>query len=151
MQSMTTQNTEFSKIEPYHFFSNQDEKTKFNWFAFELACEIDRAVPNKLKKFLSKRGFKKQTFNKSCIKLAKLLQGMILKKLRNEIPDMQINYTEVERAFPKLNNRTVDKLLDCTAVAWDRLLDICVSCPSACVTNKDDYCTMFDDKSYYDS
>jgi len=146
---MTSQNSDCSKIEPYHFFSNREEKTKFNWFAFELACEINRAVPYKLKKYLSKRGYTEQTFNKSCIKLSILLQGIVLKKLNNEIPDMQINYTEVERAFPKLNDKTINKLLSCTAKAWDNLLDICVSCPSACVSNKDDYCTMFDDRSYY--
>lgn len=147
---MTNRNQDYSKIEPWHFFSNEKEKTKFNWFAFELACEIDRAIPYATKNYLSKRGYTKQTFNKSCIDLAILLQGMVLKKLKNEIPDMQINYTEVEKAFPKLNNKTINKLLDCTGKAWDNLLGICVSCPSACVTNKDDYCLMFDDKSYYD-
>jgi len=78
---MTSRNLDYSKIEPYHFFSSRNEKTKFNWFAFELACEIDRAVPNDTKKYLSKRGYTKQTFNKSCIDLAILLQGMVLKKL----------------------------------------------------------------------
>lgn len=38
-------NLAYATIEPYHFFSSQNEKTKFNWFAFELACEIDRAYP----------------------------------------------------------------------------------------------------------
>ena len=36
----------------------------------------------------------------------------------------------------------------CTENAWDNLLKICVSCPSACVSNKDDYCPMFDDDAY---
>jgi hypothetical protein len=85
----------------------------------------------------------------ACIKLAYLLQGVALKKLGNEIADMQINYTEVEKAFPKLNDKTIDKLLDCTAAAWENLLSMCVSCPSACVSNKDDYSPMFDDKIYY--
>jgi len=143
--------TDYSKIQPNHFFSSQKEKTKFNWFAFELASEIDRGVPYGLKKYLSKKGYTKQKFNKSCINLAILLQGMVLKKLRNEIPIIQINYTEVERAFPNLNSKTTNELLDCTGKAWDNLLGICVSCPSACVTNKDDYCPMFDDKSYYES
>lgn len=142
-------NLDYSTIEPYHFFSSQNEKTKFNWFAFELACEIDRAVPYNIKKYLSKKGYTRQTFNKSCIDLAKLLQGIVLKKLRNEIPNMEINYTEVVKAFPKLNDKKINKLLDCTAKAWDNLLGICVACPSACVSNKDDYCAMFDDKSYY--
>jgi len=148
---MINQHTNYAKIEPYHFFSSRQQKTKFNWFAFELACEIDHAVPYKLKKYLSKRGYTKQTFNKSCIKLATLLQAIVLKKLRNEIPDMQIGYTEVERAFPKLNDKTINVLLGCTATAWDKLLAVCVSCPSACVSNKDDYCAMFDDQSYYGS
>lgn len=148
---MVKNNMDYSTIEPTHFFSNQNDKTKFNWFAFELSCEIEHAVPSKLKKYILKRGYTKQTFNQSCIKLAILLQGIILKKLRNEIPDMQINYTEVEKAFPKLNDKTIDELLTCTTKAWDNLLDICVSCPSACISNKDDYCAMFDDKSYYGS
>ena len=151
IKSNTRQNRDYSTIQPDHFFSNQQEKTKLNWLAFELACEIDRAVPLKLKKYLSRRGYTKQTFNISCIKLANLLQGVAMKKLGNEISDMQINYTEVERAFPKLNDKTVNNLLDCTAAAWENLLSICVSCPSACVSNKDDYCPMFDDETYYES
>lgn len=143
--------TDYSTIEPYHFFSSQKEKTKFNWFAFELACEIDRAIPYNLKKYLSKKGYTKQAFNKSCIKLAILLKAVILKKLRNEIPKMELNYTDVETAFPNLNDKTINQLLDCTAKAWDNMLGICASCPSACVSNKDDYCPMFDDKSYYGS
>jgi hypothetical protein len=141
-------NLDYSTIQPYHFYSNPSEKTKFNWFAFELACEIERAVPFKLKRYLSKKGYTKQTFNMSCIHLATLLQGVVLKQLRNEIPEMQLNYTEVEKAFPKLNDKTVNKLLDCTSQAWENLLSVCVTCPSACVTNKDKYCAMFDDKAY---
>ena len=113
---------EYSKINPEHFYTCDIEKTKFNWFAFELACEIDHAVPNKLKKYLSKHGYTKELFNKSCIKLANRLQGVVLKKLNNQIPDMQLNYTEVEKAFPKLNDKTIDKLLTCTEIAWENLL-----------------------------
>ncbi|VAW76269.1 hypothetical protein MNBD_GAMMA13-646, partial [hydrothermal vent metagenome] len=44
--------TNYSKIRPNHFFKNQEEKTKLNWFSFELACEIDQAVSYKFKKYL---------------------------------------------------------------------------------------------------
>jgi len=144
---MANHNTDYSKIVPSHFFGSPEEKTKFNWFAFELASEIDRAVPDQLKRYLSTRGYTKKMFNKSCITLAVLLQEVVLKKLRNEIPDMEISYTAVERAFPRLNDATINTLLDCTGKAWDNLLSICVSCPSACVSNKDAYCAMFDDKT----
>jgi hypothetical protein len=48
-------NKDYTSIQSDHFFSNNEEKTKLNWFAFELASEIDRAVPFKLKKYLSRR------------------------------------------------------------------------------------------------
>ena len=148
---MTNPNTDYSKIQPNHFFSSRDDKTKFNWFGFELACEMDRAVPFQLKRCLSKNGYTQQTFNQSCIKLAVLLQGVVLRKLGNEIPCMEISHTEVESAFPKLNDKTINQLLDCAAKAWENLLSICASCPCACVSNKDAYCPMFDDSSYYES
>lgn len=150
MKTIINLDSDYSEIQPHHFFSNQNEKTKLNWFAFELACEIERAVSPQLKKLLAKNGYTKQTFNKSCIKLAKRLQNVVIKKLRGEIPEMEIDYADVEIAFPKLNDKLINSLLDATGNAWENLLDVCVSCPSACVSNKDDYSPMFDDKSYYE-
>lgn len=145
---MSLSQIDYSKINPRHFYSSQSEKIKFNWFAFELACEIDRAVPYKLKKYLAKHNYTRESFNRSCIELAKLLQSVVLRKLKNEIPAMQLHHTEVEKAFPNLNDKTINDLLTCTEIAWDNLLNVCVSCPSACVSNKDKYCPMFDDESY---
>ena len=146
---MANLNSDDSKIQPYHFYSSRADKTKFNWFAFELACEIERAVPFQLKRYLAKNGYTQQTFNRSCIKLAVLLQGVVLRKLSNEIPCMEISHAKVESAFPRLNDKTINQLLDCAADAWENLLSVCSVCPYACVSNKDDYCPMFDDPSYY--
>jgi hypothetical protein len=82
---MISLNQDYSTISPNHFYSQPSEKTKFNWFAFELACELECAVPDKLKKYLSKRGYTKESFNKSCIKLARLLQVVVLKKYNGPI------------------------------------------------------------------
>jgi len=81
---MALSQIDYSKINPRHFYSSQSEKIKFNWFAFELACEIDRAVPYKLKKYLAKHNYTRESFNRSCIELAKLLQSVVLRKLKNE-------------------------------------------------------------------
>ncbi|MDP2866217.1 MAG: hypothetical protein Q8O90_08240 [Elusimicrobiota bacterium] len=147
---MTTLNTDYSKIEPNHFFSDKDGKTKLNWFTFELACEIATAVPAQLKRALFKRGYTAQTFNKSCVTLAKTLQDIVIMELGNETWAMHISYREVEDAFQELDDKIINRLLDCTSKAWGNLLDICISCPSACISNKDDYCPMFDDNTYVD-
>lgn len=145
---MIKQDTDYSEIKPIHFARTRKDKTKFNWFAFELASEIDQAVPNKLKKYLSKYGYTQASFNQACIQLATLLQGTVLKKLNGQIPDMEISHAQVKAAFPKLNDKTIDQLLDCTSEAWGHLLDGCSLCPSACISNRHDYAPMFDDESY---
>jgi len=145
---MTHQNADYLKIKPLHFTPTPKDKTKFNWFAFELANEIEQTVPNKLKMYLSKHGYTQQILNKSCIKLATLLQATVLNKLSGKIPDMEISHAQVEAAFPKLNDKTLDELLYCTSAAWEHLLDVCAICPSACVSNRHDYATMFDDEEY---
>lgn len=141
--------SDFTEIRPNHFFRNEGEKTRFNWFAFELACEIDKAVSFGTKRALSKKGYTKQSFNKSCIHLAKLLQPIILKKLNGEIEIMEIGYKEVEIAFPGLNDKMVNKLVNFMTKAWDNLLKVCETCPSACITNRHLSSKMFDDEFYY--
>ncbi len=79
-----------------------------------------------------------------------LLQAVILKKLRNQIPVMQFDPADVARAFPNVNNKTINALLHCTGAAWERLLGACVTCPSACISNRDQHGPMFDDASYYE-
>lgn len=139
-----------TSIQPYHFYKDDSEKTNFNWFAFELACEIDKAIPAEMRKYLKKKGYAESDYYASCIKLAKLLQGVVLRKLQGKTAKMEISYRPVEQAFPKLNQTTVNRLLDCVNTAWDHLTGVCVTCPQACVSNKDEYCDMFDDECYYD-
>ncbi|MGB2728945.1 MAG: hypothetical protein WBD09_10815 [Halobacteriota archaeon] len=51
----------------------------------------------------------------------------------------------IEVYFPKLSDKTVDKMLDAIEEAWDEQLSFCEVCPTRCVTEKDVYCTMFDE------
>jgi len=147
---MTPQPAAAPQIDPSRFAALPGGKRKFNWFAFELACEIRQAIAPPLVRTLAKRGYDHARIERSCIALAIGLQGVVLKQLRGEIPQMEIGWDQVEAAFPGLTNKMVDRLLDCTGTAWDRLLGYCVACPSACVTNKDDDCPMFDDPLYSD-
>ena len=139
---------DYTKILSLHFISGEADKTKFNWFAFEIAREIASTVPDKLKKQLEKKGYKTPIFNRACIDLAKLLQQTILKQLSGEIPMMRIDHTDIERAFPGSNDKIIDSLLTCTAQAWDSQLAGCEVCPTARISNRHEYCTMFNDEFY---
>ena len=137
-----------SSIKPSDFYSCPAEKTNFNWFAFELACELDSAIPKELKEYLEKKRYPQEAIDKSCVKLAKLLQEVALRKLRKEIPVVEISYTDIDEAFPHLNDATINKLVTCTEEAWGSLLDVCAVCPVACITHKDAISPKFDDPMY---
>lgn len=138
------------QITPSRFSALPGGKCKFNWFAFELASEIRQAITPPLARTLAKRGYDRARLERSCIALAIGLQGVVLRQLRREIPQMEIDWRQVEAAFPGLTDKLVDQLLSCTGTAWERLLSVCETCPSACVTNRGDHCPMFDDPSYAD-
>jgi len=138
-----------STIQPYYFISNNNEKTKLNWFTFELACEISNTIPPNIRRNLAGMGHTRSTFNLGCITLAKSLQRLMLERLGDDTPILPIRYNDVAQAFPGLNKKTVSTLLALVGIAWKNLLASCVVCPLACLSNKDEHCKMFDDLFYY--
>lgn len=61
------------KILPTHFFSTEQEKIRLNWFACEIALEIQLYISKSMIKTLKKYGYNQSRINSSCIKLAQLL------------------------------------------------------------------------------
>jgi len=133
-------------IKPTSFYSDEHEKTKLNWFCYQLALSFYLAVTSKLGKKLEKRyRIDEEEIADFSIYFAKRMKEIILQKLSGEIETVYFSYDLVEAYFPTLSDRMVDKMLDAIAEAWDELLSICESCPNRCVTERDEYCTMFDE------
>jgi hypothetical protein len=132
-------------IRPTSFYSAEHEKTKLNWFCYEAALsfefEIQRKLGEKLKRY---RIYEEQIADFS-IYCAKQMKDILLQKLSGEIETVYISYDMVEAYFPRLSDRMENKVLDAIAKAWDEQLSICEICPTRCVSEKDVYCTMFDE------
>ena len=82
------------------------------------------------------------------IYFAKKMKEITLQKLAGEIETVYFSFDLVEAYFPYLSDKLVNKLLDALEEAWDELLSICEICPTRCITEKDEYCTMFDAGPY---
>ena len=76
-------------------------------------------------------------------------KSIILQKLSSRIDKVYFSYEMVESYFPKLSDRRVNKMLDVIAKAWGEQLSFCGICPTRCISEKDIYCTMFDDKDLF--
>ena len=136
-------------IKPTSFYPSEIEKTKLNWFCYELALNFDLAIGSKLGKKLKRRyGIDKEEIADFCIYFAKKMKAIILQKLSEEIETVYFSYDLIETYFPRLRDRMINKILDVVAEAWDEQLSICEICPTRCVTEKDEYCTMFDEGPY---
>jgi len=135
-------------IRPTSFYSVEHEKTKLNWFCYELALNFEHTITSELEKKLRRRGIFEEHIADFSIYFAKKMKGIILQKLSGEIEKVYFSYDLVELYFPTLNDRLVNKILDAVAKAWDEQLSICEICPTRCISEKDVYCTMFDEGPY---
>ena len=74
------------------------------------------------------------------------MKKIILQKLSGEIETVYFSYDLIEAYFPYLKDKMINKILDAIEEARSGLLDTCEICPTRCVTEKDEYCTMFDEE-----
>lgn len=134
-----------SMVKPSMFVRRESEKTKLNWFCYEMSMAFYGEINEQLGKSLKKYRIMDKDIANFSIYLAKRMKDIVLKKLSGKIDNFYFSYEMVGSYFPKLNDRLVNKLLEVISKAWYKQLDFCVMCPTRCITEKDEYCTMFDE------
>ena len=80
--------------------------------------------------------------NRASIALKNAQTMTEIKKLRGET-----DRAPTKEAFD-MAMQLVDKILDSIGEAWNEQLDFCEICPTRCISEKDVFCTMFDDETF---
>ena len=138
-----------SMIDPTSFYSGESEKTKLNWFCYELAMNIYDEVTKDLGEPLRKHGIDERAIADFSIRVSKGMKNTILRKLSKRVDKVHISYQMVESNLPNLgDDELVNEVLDAIVRAWDNLLSVCEACPTRCISERDEYCTMFDEGPY---
>ncbi|RKX69400.1 hypothetical protein DRP53_08325 [candidate division WOR-3 bacterium] len=135
-------------IKPTSFYSSESEKVKLNWFCYELSMGIYDEIKGSLGERLKKYKIDDESLAEFSIYIAKKMKEIILQKLSGKIEMVYISYEMVESYFPNLRDSVVNKMLDAISKAWDELISFCERCPTQCISEKDAYCTMFDEGPY---
>ncbi len=133
-------------IKPTLFYSSVSEKTKLNWFCYEISMGFYDKIKEKLGKKLTKNKIDEEALAEFSIYLSKKMKDIILQKLSGKIEMVYFSHEMVDSYFPTLNDRLVNKILDAISKAWDEQLSFCEMCPTRCISEKDAYCTMFDEE-----
>jgi uncharacterized Fe-S radical SAM superfamily protein PflX len=131
-------------VEPTSFFSNDLEKTKLNWFCYELSISIYDKIQDNLGKELKNLEIDKKAIAEFSIHISKKIRDSILQKPPSRIEKVYVPSEVVKQYFPNLSHEIRRKMLNAISKAWDEQLSFCEICPTQCLIERDAYCTMFD-------
>jgi hypothetical protein len=149
MKRMTTKKKEgssgLSMIKPTSFYSTEREKTKLNWFCYELSLGIYDDLKDNIGKQQKKHKISDERLAEFSIYISKKMIDIILQKLSGRIEAVYFSYEMIESYFPNIEDKFINKMLDSISKTWDMQLSFCEICPTRCISEKDEYCTMFND------
>ena len=137
-------------VDPAWFCSCEREKTKLNWFCYELSIGIYGEVREDLGRRLGRMGVGDEAIASFSVQMSKALKEEVLLKLSGRVADVRVSYETIHTLLPRLDDRTVDRVLDAVCRAWDEQLSVCEVCPTRCISERDARCTMFDDGPFSD-
>jgi hypothetical protein len=138
-----------TKIKPTSFYSNDHEKIKINWFAYEYAMAVYDDVGTSFRRRLISNGITSEEFAKFSIYISKFMIENAKKMLSGEIEKVCFSYEMIEAYFPAMRDRDINRLLELTAKSWYDLLGFCEMCPNRCLSEKDEPCLMFDEEDLF--
>ena len=78
------------------------------------------------------------------------MKDEVLRQLSGEIEKVCISYKPIESFFPNIGDDMVNKMTDAISYAWDHMLSICEVCPNRCISEKDVFCALFDEKDLFE-
>jgi len=142
--------TGLDMIKPISFYSSESEKVKLNWFCYELSLSIYDSMKDKIAILLKRRKISNETLADFSICYAKGMKDVVLQQLSGKIEKVCISYEPIESYFPDIGDEMINKMTDVISEAWDEMLSVCEVCPNRCISEKDAFCTLFDDKHLFD-
>ena len=137
---------DISPIQASWFYTIAEEKVKLNWFLFEYACEvydkIKRSDNEALCKWRSRHSNKQRA--EFCAYFAKRMRRCVLDRIAEITDELEIDDEYILDYCHKISIRETSALMDAAVDAWVELLDICAVCPCRCLSERHEYCDMFD-------
>jgi hypothetical protein len=137
-------------IKPTSFYSNDGEKIKLNWFCYEFSMAIYDNMIKDIGSRLKRQTIRDEALAEFSIYYSKGMKDAILQRLSGKIEAICISYVPIMSYFPNLNDGLINKMTDIVSDAWDETLRFCEVCPNRCISEKDAYCTLFDEKSLFE-
>jgi uncharacterized Fe-S radical SAM superfamily protein PflX len=63
---------------------------------------------------------------------------------RPEEERRDIEYSYVDSFYPRIPIKLTNRLVNVAGIAWNNMLANCETCPNRCISERFEYCDMFD-------
>jgi len=128
------------------FYIHESEKTKLAWFLYEYACTLYMHMKSSRSEVL--QHWKSKRSNKQLAEFC----AYFSKRMKQSIYDILdglpvVTVGNEDYVFDLCHTNTpaeIGAILEVAGSSWDELLAVCEICPTRCISERDEYCTMFD-------
>jgi uncharacterized Fe-S radical SAM superfamily protein PflX len=126
------------------WFCVYDDRIKFNWFSYEYALKLYDYV--KESKRLKKWGSVKTDIEIAnyCAYFAKRMKQAVADKLSGVTDIVELDEEYIADYWHTNTQRENKVLNEVAGEAWDRLLSVCETCPTRCLSERFLPCELFD-------
>jgi hypothetical protein len=132
------------KIAAEHFYKDNGDKIKQNWFLYEysniLFSKIEKAP--KLAAYRKKRG--NDNITAFCVYFSKRLRRSLFHAQTKQTSGVMIDARYVYEFYPDNSRTQTQRLLEAAMETWDEHLRMCSRCPNQCLTEGFEITDMFD-------
>jgi hypothetical protein len=130
-------------IRPEWFYLDGD-KTKLNWFLFEVALEYQSAIVSSDALASYRKAHPPEDIARFATYFTKRMKKSVLERFAL-LTDALIYHAEyVSDYYPAIPPRQGEALIEVAMKAWDDMLSVCEVCPERCLSERDLPSTLFD-------
>jgi uncharacterized Fe-S radical SAM superfamily protein PflX len=125
------------------FYTDENEKTKINWFCFEYALEFYTFIMKSeaLRKYRAR--YSSAEIAAFCAYFAKQMKQSVYDRLARITEAVIIDEEYIAAYYPKNTQRQNKVFIDVAGKAWDNLLSVCVTCPTRCISEREQKSEFF--------
>jgi hypothetical protein len=131
-------------VEARHFYKDDGDKIKQNWFLYEYANILFTKIMKSPKLAPYKKKHSKDNIIEFCVYFSKRLRRSIAHASEKRTSGVTINGRYIYEFYPNNSYTQTQRLLDAAGEAWDEHIQACVACPNLCLTDGFERTHMFD-------
>lgn len=117
------------------FYSLEGEKTKLNWFLFEIALEYYDHIKDNTELSEYRKEYDDKQIAQYCVYHAKRMKESLLRFLKGQRKSIILNRDYIAEFYHDNTVATNKALHKACMEAWEQILSACENCPVQCLND----------------